>query len=62
MKVLINDKIYDSDKQPITVYFEDDNQREVKITQVSNGVRMFTAFPEDMNGDAVLAKAIKKII
>lgn len=62
MKVLINDKIYDSDKEPITVYFEDDNQREVKITQVSNGTRMFTAFPADMNGEKVLAEAIKKII
>ncbi len=62
MKVLINNKIYDSDLEPITVFFDDDNQRSVKVTEVSNGVRMFTAFPEDMNGDEILAEAIKKII
>ncbi len=62
MKVLINNKIYDSDLIPITVFFDDDNQRAVKVTEVSNGVRMFTAFPEGMDGDEVLAEAIKKII
>ena len=62
MKVLINNKIYDSDLIPITVYFDDDKPRAVKFTEVSNGVKMYTAFPEDMNGDEVLAKAIKKII
>lgn len=52
MKVIINNKIYDSETAPIMLVWESDDAREQFISNISNmepkdGVRIFAEFPKN---------------
>lgn len=58
MKVIINNKIYDSETTPIMLVWESDNARNQFIRNISNmehkdGVRIFAEFPDGSYAEQV---------
>jgi hypothetical protein len=59
IKVKIGDTIYDSNEVPIMIIFEDDNQRKLVASQISNmpdreAVRKYVQYPDGSKKDDIL--------
>lgn len=58
MRVKIGDNIFDSEKEPIMLIFENDEQKNLVVQHLSNiepkeGIRKYAQFPDSYNDDAI---------